>query len=50
MFRKLKKKIKSNNYDLVICDIKMPKKDGIDVLNFTKKYNEETKILYVKTS
>ena len=27
--------IKTNNYDLVLCDIKMPKKDGIDVLKFT---------------
>ena len=41
------KKIKSNNYDLVICDIKMPKKDGIDVLNFTKKYNEETNVIMI---
>ena len=40
-------KIKSNNYDLVICDIKMPKKDGIDVLNFTKKYNEETNVIMI---
>ena len=27
-------KIKSENLELVICDIKMPKKDGIDVLIF----------------
>ena len=27
-------KIKSENLELVICDIKMPKKDGIDVLNY----------------
>ena len=24
--------IKSQHYDLILCDIKMPKKDGIDVL------------------
>ena len=41
------KKIKVNNYDLVICDIKMPKKDGIDVLNFIKKYNEETNVIMI---
>ena len=29
-------KIKANEYNLVICDIKMPKKDGIEVLNFIK--------------
>ncbi|MBA3829698.1 MAG: sigma-54-dependent Fis family transcriptional regulator [Taibaiella sp.] len=27
------KKIKENNYDCVICDIKMPKMDGIEVLD-----------------
>src|SRR6185437_13941059 len=26
------KKIKENNYDCVLCDIKMPKMDGIEVL------------------
>ena len=41
------KKIKANNYDLVICDIKMPKKDGIDVLNFIKKYNEQTCVIMI---
>ena len=41
------KKIRVNNYDLVICDIKMPKKDGIDVLNFIKKYNEETNVIMI---
>ena len=34
-------KIKSNKLDLILCDIKMPKKDGIEVLNFIiKKYSE----------
>ena len=30
-------KIKKENFDLVLCDIKMPKMDGIEVLEFTKK-------------
>ena len=30
-------KVKNSLYDLIICDIKMPKKDGIEVLNFIKK-------------
>ena len=25
----------------------MPKKDGIDVLNFTKKYNQETNVIMI---
>ena len=34
-------KIKTNKLDLILCDIKMPKKDGIEVLYFIiKKYSE----------
>ena len=29
--------VKSNKIDLILCDIKMPKKDGIDVLKFLIK-------------
>lgn len=31
------KKIKENNYDCILCDIKMPKKDGIEVLQIAKE-------------
>ena len=41
------KKIKSNHYDLVICDIKMPKKDGIEVLNFIRRYDENIKVIMI---
>ena len=32
--------IKSKKYDLVLCDIKMPKMDGIDVLTEVQKMDE----------
>lgn len=34
------KKINNNNYDLVLCDIKMPKMDGIEVLESIKASNK----------
>lgn len=40
-------KIKKDDYDLVICDIKMPKFDGIEVLEATKKIKPETPFLMI---
>ena len=39
--------IKSNNYDLVLCDIKMPKKDGIDVLKFTIQFDATLPVIMI---
>ncbi len=40
-------KIKTENLQLVICDIKMPKKDGLDVLNFLKSYDDKIPIIMI---
>ena len=40
-------KIKKENFDLILCDIKMPKMDGIEVLEFTKKIKPETPIIMI---
>jgi len=39
-------KIKTNNYDLVFTNWKMPNADGIEVLKFTKKYCPETEVIF----
>ena len=40
-------KIRQNEYDLVLCDIKMPKKDGIEVLEESKKIKPETTFVMI---
>ena len=40
-------KIKKESYDLIISDIKMPKVDGIEVLDFLKKNSPETPIIMI---
>ena len=40
-------KIKNNDYDLVLCDIKMPKMDGVDVLEAVKKIKPEIPMVMI---
>jgi DNA-binding NtrC family response regulator len=40
-------KIKNTDYDLVLCDIKMPKMDGVEVLEATKKIKPETPVVMI---
>ncbi|HNQ27700.1 MAG TPA: sigma-54 dependent transcriptional regulator [Aquaticitalea sp.] len=40
-------KIKKEDYDLVLCDIKMPKMDGVEVLEAAKKVKPETPIVMI---
>ena len=39
--------IKENDFDLILCDIKMPKMDGIEVLEFTKKLKPEIPVIMI---
>ncbi len=39
--------IKANKYDLVLCDIKMPKKDGLEVLQEAMEASPETPIVMI---
>jgi len=40
-------KIKNEDYDLILCDIKMPKMDGIEVLEEIKKIKPEIPIVMI---
>jgi two-component system, NtrC family, nitrogen regulation response regulator NtrX len=40
-------KIKNNDYDLILCDIKMPKMDGVEVLEAAKKIKPEIPIVMI---
>ncbi len=39
--------IKSNDYDLVLCDIKMPKMDGVEVLEAARKIKPEIPFIMI---
>ncbi len=39
--------IKNNDYDLVLCDIKMPKMDGVEVLERAKKIKPEIPMVMI---
>ncbi|MDB9720708.1 sigma-54 dependent transcriptional regulator [Winogradskyella sp.] len=40
-------KIKKDDYDLVLCDIKMPKMDGVEVLEAAKKIKPEVPMVMI---
>ena len=40
-------KIKKDDFDLILCDIKMPKMDGIEVLEATKKIKPEIPMVMI---
>jgi two-component system nitrogen regulation response regulator NtrX len=41
------KKFKDKNYDIVLCDIKMPKLDGIEFLEKARELNDEVPIIII---
>lgn len=41
------KMITDNNYDIVLCDIKMPKMDGIEVLSKAAELEKETQFIMI---
>ena len=40
-------KIKKDDYDLILCDIKMPKMDGVEVLEAVKKIKPEIPMVMI---
>jgi DNA-binding NtrC family response regulator len=41
------KKIKDNNYDCILCDIKMPKMDGIELLDAAREHRPDTPFILI---
>ena len=41
------KKIKENSYDCILCDIKMPKRDGIEVLQVAREERPDTPFIVI---
>jgi two-component system nitrogen regulation response regulator NtrX len=41
------KKIKENSYDCILCDIKMPKMDGIEVLQLAREEKPDTPFIVI---
>src|ERR1019366_1357066 len=41
------KKFKEKNFDIVLCDIKMPKLDGIEFLEKAREINDEVPIIII---
>src|SRR5580704_4197331 len=41
------KKIKEGNYDCILCDIKMPKMDGLEVLQMAKEEKPDTPFIVI---
>ncbi len=41
------KKVKEKEYDVILCDIKMPKIDGIEFLEKTKETNPDIPIIMI---
>ena len=41
------KKIKENNYDCILCDIKMPRMDGLEVLQVAREERPDTPFIVI---
>lgn len=39
--------VKKQHFDLILCDIKMPKKDGIEVLDFIRNHTPATPVVMI---